>query len=195
MTREFLKNLGLADADIDKVLNEASSDIGREKAKREAVEKDLEEVRKQLGDRDKDLEELRKSAGDAEEVQKKLDELQEKYDTDTKAFQDQLDARNYADAMTAAISKAGIKFSSKAAEKAFRAELKEKALTVKDGALDGFDDFLKGQRDADPDAFALNKPPAGIVGKVGSGGDPGSLSAGARAAQKFNAQYVPESKE
>lgn len=195
MTREFLKNLGLEDAAIDKVLDEASKDIEKEKAKRERAEEDLSEVKKQLEARNGDLEELKKSAGNAEEVQKKLDELQAKYDTDTKAFQDQLDARNYADAMTAAIAKSGIKFSSKAAEKAFRAELKEKGLTVKDGALDGFEDFLKGQKDTDPEAFAPDKPGATIVGKVGSGGDPGGLSAGARAAQKFNAQYAPVKKE
>ena len=97
--------------------------------------------------------------------------------------------------MSSAISGAGLKFSSKAAEKAFRNELKEKGLTVKDGALEGFEAFVEDQKKADPEAFAPEKPAAQIVGKTGAGGDPGALSAGARAAQKFNAQYAPTKKE
>lgn len=195
MKREFLKNLGLEDEAVDKILDEASKDIGKEKAKREQAEEDLKTVKQQLADRDKDLEELRKTSGDAAGVQRKLDDLQAKYDADTKAFQDQIDARDYADAMTSAIAGAGLKFSSKAAEKAFRNELKEKGLTVKDGTLEGFEEFVKTQKEADPEAFAPEKPGAQIVYKTGAGGDPGALSAGARAAQKFNAQYAPTKKE
>ena len=212
MKREFLKNLGLEDEAVDKILDEASKDIGKEKAKREQAEEDLKTVKQQLADRDKDLEELKKTSGDAAEVQKKLDDLQAKYDADTKAFQDQITARDYADAMSSAISGAGLKFSSKAAEKAFRSELmdskafprglkalsrelKEKGLTVKDGALEGFEAFVEDQKKADPEAFAPEKPAAQIVGKTGAGGDPGALSAGARAAKKFNAQYAPTKKE
>lgn len=195
MKREFLKNLGLEDEAIDKILDEASKDIGKEKAKREQAEEDLKTVKQQLADRDKDLEELKRTSGDAAAVQQKLDDLQAKYDADTKAFQDQITARDYVDAMTSAIAGAGLKFSSKAAEKAFRNELKEKGLTVKDGALEGFEEFVKAQREADPEAFAPDKPAAQIVSKTGAGGDPGALSAGARAAQKFNAQYAPIKKE
>lgn len=195
MKREFLKNLGLEDEAVDKILDEASKDIGKEKAKREQAEEDLKTVKQQLADRDKDLEDLKKTSCDAAEVQKKLDDLQAKYDTDTKAFQDQIDARDYADAMSSAISSAGLKFSSKAAEKAFRNELKEKGLAVKDGALEGFEEFVKTQKEADPEAFAPEKPTAQITVKTGAGGDPGALSAGAKAAQKFNAQYAPTKKE
>ena len=195
MKREFLKSLGLEEEAIDKILDEASKDIGKEKAKREQAEEDLKTVKQQLADRDKDLEELKKTSGDAAEVQKKLDDLHAKYDADTKAFQDQITARDYADAMSSAISGAGLKFSSKAAEKAFRNELKEKGLTVKDGALEGFEAFVEDQKKADPEAFAPEKPAAQIVVKTGAGGDPGALSAGARAAQKFNAQYAPTKKE
>lgn len=195
MKREFLKNLGLEDAVIDKILDENMADIGKEKQKREQAEEDLKTVKNQLADRDKDLEELKKTSGDAAAIQQKLDDLQKKYDDDTKAFQDQLTARDYADAMTSAIAGAGLKFSSKAAEKAFREELKTKGLTIKDGTLDGFDDFVKAQRDADPEAFAPDKPGVSIVRKAGAGGDPGNMSAGALAAQKFNAQYVASTKE
>ena len=195
MKREFLKSLGLEEEAIDKILDEGSKDIGKEKAKREQVEEDLNTVKQQLADRDKDLEELKKTSCVAAEVQKKLDDLQAKYDAAPQGVQDQITARDYADAMSSSISGAGLKFSSKAAEKAFRNERKEKGLPVKDGALEGFEEFVKTQKEADPEAFAPEKPAAQIVGKTGAGGDPGVLSAGARAAQKFNAQYAPTKKE
>ena len=37
MKREFLKSLGLEEEAIDKILDEASKDIGKEKAKRDAL--------------------------------------------------------------------------------------------------------------------------------------------------------------
>ena len=194
MKREFLKNLGLEDETIDKILDEASKDIGKEKQKREQAEADLKTAKEQLANRDKDLEELKKSAGDVKAVQDKLDELQSKYDTETADYKKQLEERDYAEAMSSAIAGAGIKFSSKAAEKAFRTELKAKGLTVKDGTLEGFAEYLKGQKEADPEAFAPEKP-GPIIHQVGAGGNPGNLSAGAKAAQKFNAQYAPTKKE
>ena len=54
-------------------------------------------------------------------------------------------SRDYADAMTRAITAKGVKFSSKAAEKAYLADLKEKHLELKDGELTGFDEWHKTQ--------------------------------------------------
>lgn len=188
MKREFLENLGLEKETVDKIMAEHGASVEREKDKVKQVKEDLEKVKEQLEARDNDLNELKKTAGDAKEIQDKLDELQKKYDTETQDYLKQIQARDYADAMSSAISGASIKFSSKAAEKAFRDELKNKALNVKDGKLEGFDAFLKTQKEADPDAFAPDKPNPFI--RQSGGGDPGGMSAGALAAQKFNAQYV-----
>ena len=45
MTREFLKNLGLEDSAVDKVLDENSRDIGREKQRAESAKADLTAAR------------------------------------------------------------------------------------------------------------------------------------------------------
>lgn len=195
MKREFLESLNLEKEVIDKILAENGNDIEREKAKTLQAKADLADAQAQLTERTKDLEELKKTAGNAEEVQQKLDDLSAKYETDTAKLQKQIEERDYADAMTADIASAGIKFSSKGAEKAFRDELKAKALPLKDGKLDGFEAHLKAARDADPGAFAPERPAASIVHKTGPGGDPGTMSAGALAAQRFNAQYVMTKKE
>ena len=60
---------------------------------------------------------------------------------------------DYADVIRKTLSEKGVKFSSKAAEKAYLADLKAKHLEIKDGALDGFDKWHEEQVSADPSAF------------------------------------------
>ena len=186
MKRDFLEGLGLEKDVIDKIMDENGADIQREKQAAQNAKADADALRQQLEDRDKDLETLRKDAGNTQDIQKRLDELQEKYDTDTQNYKDQLSARDYADAMSQAISGASLKFSSKGAERAFRAELKAKGLTLKDGALEGFDDFVKAQREADPDAFAPDKPgPKFARPGGGVGGNEGATNLGIKFAERI----------
>ena len=173
MTREFLKNLGLEDAVIDNILNENMADIGKEKARTTAAKADLADAKGKLSAAVSELETLKKSSGDVAAVQKQLEELQKKYDDDTAALNAQLSDRDYADAIGRAITGKGIKFSSKSAERAFTAALKEQKLDLKDGELTGLDDFIKAQREADPAAFAPDRPAPRIITGAGSGhGEP-----------------------
>ena len=173
MTREFLKNLGLEDAVIDNILNENMADIGKEKARTTAAKADIADAQGKLSAAVSELETLKKSSGDVAAVQKQLEELQKKYDDDTAALNAQLSDRDYADAIGRAITGKGIKFSSKSAERAFTAALKEQKLELKDGELTGLDDFIKAQREADPAAFASDRPAPRIITGAGSGhGEP-----------------------
>ena len=147
MKREFLEGLGLDKEAVDKVLDENSRDIGREKQKADQAKENLAAVQQQLADRD------------------------------------------YSDAVARTISDKGIKFSSKAAERAYIADLKAKHLELKDGALDGFDDWHKAQTEADPSAFQTGKPGPTFAKPVGTGGTPASEGKGAMFAKQFNAQY------
>lgn len=170
MKREFLEGLNLDKETVDKIMAENGSDLEREKAKTTQAKADLADAQAQLAQRDKDLEELKKTTGDADALKKQLEELQGKYTTETEQYKAQLAERDYLDAMTAAIAGKGLKFSSKSAERAFRDDLKAKGLTIKDGTLEGFEDYVKAQMEADPSAFAPDKPPAAIVKPVGTGG-------------------------
>ena len=78
MKREFLEALGLEKEAVDKILDENSRDIGREKQKAEQAKTDLEEAKKTLEAREADLAELQKTAGDTEAVRRQLEELQSK---------------------------------------------------------------------------------------------------------------------
>lgn len=170
MTREFLKNLGLEDAAIDKILDENMRDIGREKGNTATAQTELTAAQEKLKTAQTELEGLKKANGDIATVQKQLTDLQAKYDKDTGDLKGQLADRDYSDAITRAISGKALKFSSKSAERAFTAALKEKKLELKAGELTGLDDFIKAQKEADPDAFAPDKAPPRIVGPMGGGG-------------------------
>ncbi len=172
MTREFLKTLGLEEAAVDRILDENMADIGREKARGTQAKTDLAEAREALTAVQGELESLKKSNGDLAAVQQRLTDLQAKYDQDTAALTARLAERDYAEAVTRAIGERGLKFSSKSAERAFTAALKEQKLPLKDGALEGLEGFLQAQREADPDAFAPERPAPRLLGPLGGGGAP-----------------------
>jgi len=188
MKREFLESLNLDKEVIDKILAENGSDIEREKAKTTQAKADLADAQAQLADRIKDLDEIKKTAGDAAEIQKSLDELKAKYDAESAEWKKQNKDREYADAATAEITAANLKFSSKFAEKAFRDELKAKELKVVEGRLEGFGDYLKEVQKSDPGTFAPEKPPASIVGKTGPGSAPPSEPENVRHAREMGAK-------
>lgn len=172
MTRDFLKNLGLEDSVIDKVLDENMQDIGKEKSKTTTAQTELAGAREKLQTTQTELETLKSSNGDIAAVQKQLSDLQAKYDTETEQYKTQIADRDYFDAVTHAIAEKNIKFSSKAAEKAYISDLKANRLELKDGTLVGFDDYHKAQLEADPSAFQSDKPAPTFVKPVGTGGKP-----------------------
>ena len=186
ITRKFLKGMGLTDEQVDTIIEAHTETVDGLKAD---VDKYREDAIK-LPDVQKELNDL-KAAGDGG-LQKQLDDLQKKYDTEAAAhkaelekLQGQLAERDYTDAIGKAIAGAndgkGLKFSSKAARTAFEAAIREKKLEMKDGALTGFDDFVKAQKEADPDAFASDKPAPRFVSPVGVGNKP--IEGKSRAAQ------------
>ena len=165
MKRETLKALGLNDDQINAIMASNGEDIEAERKKTNAANASLAEARQEP-------ETLKASGPSAADLQTKLDDLQKKYDTDTAALQDQITKRDYAEAVSAAITGASLKFSSKGAESAFRAALAEKELKLKDGKLEGFDDFVKAQKEADPASFAPDKPAPTITKQTGVGPKP-----------------------
>lgn len=167
MKRDFLKNLGLADDVIDKIMAENGADINAARGELATVQQQLQAaqtesagLKTQLAERDKDIEALRKDKGSSEELTAKLTELQTKYETDTKSLQEKLDqqARDHA----AEKFLDGYKFSSKAARKSAFAEFKAKNLKLTDGKFEGAEEFMAALKKEDPTMFAADdKPPKG----------------------------------
>ena len=151
MKTEELKALGLNDEQVQKVFAMNGADIERKNQTIATLTAERDTARTQLG-----------------EANKKL----EGYDPDwkTKAENAARQARQQVEALqsdfAAQSAVAGLKFSSESAKKAFLADLKAKKLTLQEGKLLGFDDFLADYRKTDPGAFASGYP------NVKDGGDP-----------------------
>ena len=151
MKTEELKALGLNDEQVQKVFAMNGADIERKNQTIATLTAERDTARTQLG-----------------EANKKL----EGYDPDwkTKAENAARQARQQVEALqsdfAAQSAVSGLKFSSESAKKAFLADLKAKKLTLQEGKLLGFDDFLADYKKTDPGAFASGYP------NVKDGGDP-----------------------
>lgn len=180
MKREFIKNL-LPDIDKD-VLDAIMAENGRDiEAKNNAITSlttERDGLKDQLATanttiqsyKDMDIEGIKASAG----------EWESKYNADTQALKDQLAASEYGYAVKEAIG--GIKFSSESAKKAFAADLTAKKLPLQDGKLLGLEDFTKGFKESDPDAFIPEDDDRTPIVVRGGGGNITGASAALRAA-------------
>lgn len=193
-----LQEFGVPAENLDKAAEELcaahKTDLDAIKEQRDTYKTDsetLEKVQKEL--------DALKAAGDGG-LQKQLEELQKKYEdaetahkTELEGLQKQISDRAYTDAMSEAVKAAndgkGVKFTSKGAETSFMSALREKALELKDGKLDkdGFDAFLKAQKEADPDAFASDTPAPRFAARIGAGGAPDNTPANVAQAKAMGA--------
>lgn len=170
MDRKFLDGFGLEKDAIDKILDQHSTEIGKLKSAFATACTERDTLKSQLAERDSQLEELKKSTGDADALRKQIADLQAANTAAQEKFQAELAARDYADAVNAALS--GVKFSSTLAKNAFAGLLKEKQLKLENGKLIGFDDVLKQAQTDDPAAFTSDKKPPRFTEPMGGKGAP-----------------------
>ena len=197
MKREFLKNLDLgegahlSDEAIDAIMAEHGKSITANQntiqtltTERDGLKTQLDEANKTIKSyADMDIDGIKKAAADWET----------KYNTDTQALKDQLDAATYGFGVERAVS--GLKFTSEGAKKSFMADLKDKKLQLQDGKLLGLDAFVKTYKESDPGAFVKedngsdNPPPAGKPKPQFT--NPNPAAGGAPAADPFHFSFTP----
>lgn len=149
---ELLKKLGIElSADQKKQLGEVAEKEFVTAAEHSAQKTKLEELTKQLADRDKDLEKL-KADNKSEELTKQLSELSEKYKTAT----EQLAAQEQGYAAEKLLS--GYKFASERVKNSVLEEFKNKGFKFENGAFVGGKEYLEELKKNEPDAFAAEKP-------------------------------------
>ena len=159
MKREEVKAIfpDITDEQLTKIMDLHGADIERQKQTITTLTTERDAARTQLGEANKKLE------GYDPEWKSKA----EKAENDAKA---QVAALQGDFAAQSAVS--GVRFSSESAKKAFLADLKAKKLSLQDGKLLGFDDFLADYKKTDPSAFASGYP------NVKDGGDPNNKPGG-----------------
>ena len=143
MKREDLKAMGLPDEQINTIMDLHGADIERQKttvstltAERDGLKERLEEANGKLEGYDP---EWKTKAGQAQsEADRKIADIQ----------------RGYVLKEHSAV----LKFTSESARRAFLSDLEAANLPLQDEKLLGFEDFVKQYREADPGAFAPDKP-------------------------------------
>lgn len=177
MERKFLEGLGIEKETIDKILDQHSTEIGKQKQALTALETERDGLKEQLTDAQKSIQSYKDM--DIDSIQKAAADWEAKYNTDTKALQDKLSAQAYHHAVEKIAS--AERFSSAAARKAFVADLTAKELKLEGEKLIGYDDFRKTYQETDPDAFAPaddgGNPPPHVVARTSGGESGGALSA------------------
>ena len=123
------------------------------KHKFDDLNNDKKELKKQLEEVNAKVQEL--SSVDAEKLNKEIEDLKKKYETDTNALNEKISKREYEYAVKELTR--DIKFSSESAKKTFMNDLVNKDLKLEEGKLLGFDDYLNSYKEADPNAFVVEK--------------------------------------
>ncbi|WP_019377677.1 phage scaffolding protein [Virgibacillus halodenitrificans] len=145
------------------------------KDKFDAVNKEKNDYKKQVSERDTQLEELKKV--DAEGLQAKIDELQQTNETQKTEYEDQLQQQQFDFALKDALSGAKVKN-----PKAVKALLDTEKIKLDGETLLGLDDQLKAIKESDPYMFEEDKQepgkPSFTTGQHqtgGGNGDPSNL--------------------
>ncbi|MBQ6508070.1 MAG: phage scaffolding protein [Flexilinea sp.] len=116
MNREFLKNAGLTDEQIEMIMAEHGKDIQAEKDKAKTAGAELETYKAKIAD-------LEKAAGDSEAVRKELDDLKAQVEAEKKAAEDAKRDADYTTAIRAALP-TDKKFVNEITEQAVIAQIK-----------------------------------------------------------------------
>lgn len=116
-----------------------------------------------IAQRDTDLatlqEKLKNAGADANKLsnlQTDFDTLQQTYNTAKADYENQLAEQAYDFAIKE--NSAKLKFSSNSAKKAFMSDLKAKKLSMENGKILGFDDFVNAYKEQDAGAFITDNP-------------------------------------
>ncbi len=163
MERKFLKDLGISDDIIEKVMAENGKDINELKSAGETSKTTLADLQKQVSERDKQLETLKKSSGDNEALKKQITGLQ----TANKQAKDEYDANLKKLTLGGKIDVALLGAKAKNV-KAVRALLDESKISLDGENVLGLNEQLEQVRKDNPYLFGEKQPgnpPAPVDGE------------------------------
>lgn len=162
MNREFLREQGLNDEQIEAVMAEYGKSINtyKEKAdKVDALQQQIDDYKQQIAERDKQLDNLSKQVKDNEELTAEINRLKEENEAATKELQEKLEKQAFEFALERALNKAGAKN-----PKAVKALLDLEKIKHVDDNLIGLDEQLTALKESDGYLFGGEEPP-GLKGR------------------------------
>lgn len=148
MKREFLKGLGLEKEQIDKIMQEYGNSVEKLKTTNEELITQQETTQEELK-KFKDM--------DIDSIKKATQDLQTKYDNDTKELNLKLQRQEYNHNADKYFS--NYEFSSEFARNGVRSEFDKKDFKFEDGKFLGADEWVNGLKESNPNAFMSNDNP------------------------------------
>lgn len=156
MKRDFLKEIGLEDEVIDKIMSEHGktvekhkSSTEKEKQELEKVKSELEGVRTQLSEANTQIQSFKEM--DIDGIKKSADDWKSKYETDTKALKDKQSQMEYDFGIEKYLS--NFDFVSDFTKNAFIQEFKSKEFKLEEGKFLGADDFINQFKESNEGVF------------------------------------------
>ena len=166
MKREDLKNLGLTDEQIEKVMAEHGKDITSLQEKVNGLTNERDGLKSQLGEWDKQLDSLQKSSRDVDDLNEQIKQLQSDNKKDNEELQNKLATQTKNFKIEIALREAKSKN-----VKAVLPFIDTEKVTVDGDSLKGLDDQIKAIQQSDSYLFEEGKPEPkiNIGGKFNNG--------------------------
>lgn len=185
MKRDILKNLGLSDDVIEKIMTEHGNSVNALKSKQLDLETQIADYKTQLSERDKQLEGLNKSAGDSEVLKQKIAELQASNKQSSEAYEAKLAKMALDNAVNLALTTSGAKNA-----KAVKALLNLENAKMDGETVIGLAEQISKLKETDAYMFNAEQKPtiAGTQPNSGSGAPANTPPPGSYAA--FAASYA-----
>lgn len=178
MKRDFLKGLGLDDSVIDQIMDENGKDIQREKNAVNKVNQDLEKykaenegLKTQLNEANTQIQSFKEM--DIDGIKASAEEWKTKYETDTKALNEKIAAKDYDYAIKDFMSQ--FKFIDDDVKETVINKFKAKEFKLEEGKFLGGEDFMKDYKENHKSLFVPDEPqePIPQIVKPTGGNNPG----------------------
>ena len=161
MKRDFLKGLGLDDSIIDQIMDENGKDIQREKNAVNKVNQDLEKykaenegLKTQLSEANTQIQSFKEM--DIDGIKASAEEWKTKYETDTKALNEKIAAKDYDYAIKDFMS--NYKFIDDDVKETVINKFKAKEFKLEEGKFLGCEDFMKEYKENNKSLFISDEP-------------------------------------
>lgn len=167
MKREELKELGLENEVIEKIMSSHGKTVTSIKNELETTKTEKETLTNQLAERDNDIKELQSQTGNSEELKVKLTDLETKYQQDKESFEATIAKTKTDHAVEMALKDNGAK-----SIKAARALLDFDKIELTDDGIKGLDDQLEAIKTDNDFLFTSTENQEPTAPKIMTGGNP-----------------------
>lgn len=154
MKREFLKDLGLEDEVIDKIMDENGKDINKSNEKIKTLEAEVNNAKELLTNANAEIDSYKSM--DIEAIKKSAEDYKSKFETAEKDYQAKLSQMEYDNKLDKYVGTLNLK--NDIYKKEVISRIKEKELKFDGDTLLGAEELVKGFKEQYADAFVDSKP-------------------------------------